>query len=274
MSRVESPLQGSLPYPGRVLRIVMIAIAALWLAFAIGLNWAGAPPELFWALCGNTDKILHGEVWRLFTAPWLHLPVASLGHVFSALLGLYFLGASLEQQWGSARFAKFLFFAALLAYVTQMLAELVLPRSLEIAPADGYWFGAIPVVEAIAIAWALSFRGREVRLFFVLPVSSTGLILFVVGASVASVIIKAQAPSGLVAPFGGMLAGWLFGSGSPSPLRRLWLKLRLAQLDVEAKREAQARRNRAARSGLKVITGGRDDDSEDDSKRGGGRWLN
>jgi hypothetical protein len=72
-----------------------------------------------------------------------------------------------------------------------------------------------------------------------------------------------------------MLAGWLFGSGSPSPLKKLWLKLRLAQLDAEAKKEAQARRARAAKSGLKVITGGRDEDPEDEPKRGGdGRWLN
>ena len=253
----------------------MIAIGAIWLAFAIGLNWAGASPELFWALCGNTEKILHGEVWRLFTAPWMHLPVGSFWHVFTAEIGLYFLGSSLEERWGGARFAKFLFFAALLGYLTQMLAGIVLPASLDIAPVNAYWFGADPVIEATAIAWALSFRGRQVRLFFVLPVSSTGLILFVVGATVASLLVKSQAPSGLVAPFGGMLAGWLFGSGSPSPLRRLWLKLRLAQLDAEAKREAQARKARAARSGLKVISGGGGTDSEDEPKRGGdGRWLN
>lgn len=253
----------------------MIAIAAIWLAFAIGLNWAGAPPELFWALCGNTERILHGQVWRLFTAPWLHLPVESVSHVFFTLVGLYFLAPSLEERWGGARFARFLFLAALLAYATQMAAELILPSSIGIASEGGYWFGAMPVVEATAIAWALSFRGREVRLFFVLPVGTTGLILFVIGASVASVIVRAQVPSGLVAPFGGMLAGWLFGSGSPSPLRKLWLKLRLAQLDAEAKREAQARRSRAKRSGLKVISGGRGDDSEDEPKRGSdGRWLN
>ncbi|MFZ5891560.1 MAG: rhomboid family intramembrane serine protease [Myxococcota bacterium] len=254
---------------------MLIAIAAIWLAFAIGLNWAGAPPSLFEVLCGNTERILHGEIWRLFTAPWMHMPVGTLGHVLSALIGLYFLAPSLEERWGSVRFARFLFYAATLAYFTQFVAELILPRSLGITPEDGYWFGATPVVEAVAIAWALSFRGQEVRLFFVLPVSSTGLIWFVVGASVMAVIIKAQGPSGLIAPFGGMLAGWLFGSGSPSPIKRLWLKLRLAQLDAEAKREAQARKARAAKSGLKVITGGRDDDSEDEPKRGGdGRWLN
>jgi len=275
VSRVESPLQGSLPRPGKVLRAVLIAIAAIWLVFAVGLNWAGAPESLFTLLCGNTERILHGEVWRIFTAPWMHMPVGTLSHVLSALIGLYFLAPSLEERWGSARFGRFLFLAALLSYGMQMAAELILPQSFEVAPAGGYWFGATPVIEAVAIAWALSFRGQVVRLFFVLPVSSTGLIVFVVGASVMSVIIKAQGPSGLIAPFGGMLAGWLFGSGSPSPLKKLWLKLRLAQLDAEAKKEAQARRTRAARSGLKVITGGRDEDPEDEPKRGGdGRWLN
>ncbi|MGC4088849.1 MAG: rhomboid family intramembrane serine protease [Polyangiaceae bacterium] len=266
MSQVESP---SFPRPGPVLRAVMIGVGAIWLAFAVGINWAGAPESLFLLLCGNTQRVLHGEVWRLFTAPWMHVPVGTLWHVVSTLLGLYFLAPSLETNWGGARFARFLLVAALLAYATQMLAELVLP--FDVAPAGGYWFGAGPLIEAVAIAWALNYQGGTVRLFFVLPVTATGLIWFVVGMSVLSVIIKAQTESGLVAPFGGMLAGWLFGSRSPSPLRRLWLKLRLAQLDAEAKKEAQARRSRAAKSGFKVISGGRDE-SEDESKPG--RWLN
>jgi hypothetical protein len=113
-------------------------------------------------------------------------------------------------------------------------------------------------------------------LFFVLPVTSTGLIVFVIAMSVMTVIVRAQGPSGLVSPFGGMLAGWLFGGSSPSPLRRLWLKLRLAQLDVEAKREARDRRKRAEKSGLRVISGGRDDDGDDEKPNSsrGDRWLN
>jgi hypothetical protein len=89
------------------------------------------------------------------------------------------------------------------------------------------------------------------------------------------VIIRAQGPSGLIAPFGGMLAGWLFGGTSPSPMRRLWLKLRLAQLDVEAKREARDRRKRAEKSGLRVISGGREEDDDEKPESGrGDRWLN
>lgn len=276
MSQAESPLQGAFPRPGKVLRGVLIAIFAIWLAFAIGINWAGASSSVFFLLCGNTERVLQGEVWRLFTAPWMHLPTGTLGHVASAMLGLYFLSHALEERWGSARFARFLFVSALFAYGVQMLFELVLPASLSQRLVGEYWFGAIPVVEAVAIAWALSFRGQVVRLFFVLPVTSRGLIFFVVGMSVLLVIIAAQSPSGLIAPFGGMLAGWLFGGGSPSPWRRAWLKLRLAQLDAEARREGRSRRQRVERTGLKVIEGGRkgDKDKEDDRPPGRGGWLN
>jgi hypothetical protein len=88
-------------------------------------------------------------------------------------------------------------------------------------------------------------------------------------------IAQVAAPEGLVSPFGGMLAGWLFGSGSPSPLRRAWLKLRLAQLDAEARREADARKRRVEKSGLQVLEGGRSRDSDDDeTKKPPGGWLN
>jgi membrane associated rhomboid family serine protease len=272
----ESPLQGAFPKPGRALRVVLIGVFAVWLAFAIGLNWAGAPASAFELFCGNTDAILRGQVWRLFTAPWMHMPMGTLGHILSALLGLYFLSPSLEERWGAARFARFLFFSGLIAYGLQMVVELTVP-SLGARLVPEYWFGAMPIVEAVAIAWALSFRGQVVRLFFVLPVSSRGLIAFVIGTSVMYVIIAAQTPSGLIAPFGGMFAGWLLGGSSPSPLRRGWLKLRLAQLDAEARREARARKGRIGKSGLRVIEGGRQRDSDSDpgepSKRDG-RWLN
>jgi len=277
VSQVDSPLANAFPKPGRTLRVVLLGVFAAWLAFAVGLNWAGASPEAFYLFCGNTERILHGEIWRLFTAPWMHLPSGTIGHVLSALLGLYFLSPSLESQWGSARFARFLFFSALIAYASQMLLELVLPDSLSQRLVGAHWFGAIPVVDAVAIAWAVSFRGRSVHLFGVLPISSRTLILFVVGVCVMYVIIAADSPSGLIAPFGGMLAGWLLGGGTPSPMRRAWLRFRLAQLDASARSDAKNRKRRVNQSGLRVIEGGteRDPDSGDDEKPGrGGRWLN
>ena len=41
----DAPSMG-LPRPGPALRGVLLTLGAVWLAFAIGLNWAGAPDSL------------------------------------------------------------------------------------------------------------------------------------------------------------------------------------------------------------------------------------
>jgi membrane associated rhomboid family serine protease len=254
------------PRPGKALKAALIIIFTVWLMFAIAVNWADASEEVFLLFCGSTDRILSGEVWRLVTAPFMHVPSGSIGHIIATMLGLYFLSPSLEENWGSARFARFLVGSALFAYTLQMALQLVMPAGLSQKLVSEYWFGAIPAVEAVAIAWALSFKGRVVRLMFVFPVSSRGLIIFVVAISVMYLIAGAQTAAGHIAPFGGMLAGWLFGGGTPSPLRRFYLRWRLAQLDNEARRSRSARRDRVQKSNLRVIRG--DDDDDDSSSNG------
>ena len=264
-----------LPRPGRALKGVLIGLLLVWLVFAVGINWGGASEDVFLLLCGNTERVLGGQVWRVLTAPFMHLP-STPWHVVSTLLGLYFLAPNLEQAWGGRRFLRFLLIACLAGYGMQMLFELVLPAPYanKIAPL-GYWFGSVPALEAVAIAWALSFRGQTVRLMFVLPVSSTGLIVFVVAMSVLYLISATASPSGLIAPFGGMLVGWLLGGGTPSPLRRFWLKMRYKKLERETERERTSRRDRVVRSGLRVIEGGSRekpaDEGSSEPKNGNGK---
>jgi membrane associated rhomboid family serine protease len=266
----------ALPMPGKAVRGLMLAVFIPWLCFAIGLNWGGAPAEVFLALAGSTEKILHGEVWRLFTAPLLHNAVGGAGvsHLITALLGLFFFSPRLEEIWGAKRFLRFVASSALIAYVLQMLISLLLPASVAERLVGEYWFGLTPALGAIAIAWALTFKGQVVQLFFVIPVSSRMLIVWVVGLACLALVAGAASHEGLIAPFGGMLCGWLLGGGTPSPLRKAWLKLRLAQLEEQDKRQAR-RKPRPNPGGLRVITGGRNDDSDDEDDKGpDGRWLN
>jgi membrane associated rhomboid family serine protease len=253
----DGPRSLGIMRPGTAVTAVMVALGAIWLMFALAVNWAGANEDLFLLFCGNTERILHGEVWRLFTAPLMHLPSGTVGHILFAILGLLFLAPSLEKQWGTGRMLRFLMLSAVIAYGFQMLCELALPASFARRLVPEYWFGAFPALEAVAIAWALSFRGQTVRLWFVLPVSSSGMVIFIVVMSVLRVVAAAPGPEGLLAPFGGMLAGWLLGASTPSPLRRAYLKLRLAQLDREAARSAEAARARRKSSSFRVIEGGR-----------------
>jgi hypothetical protein len=135
---------------------------------------------------------------------------------------------------------------------------------------SGIWFGGVPAVEALSVAWALTFSGQTVRLLFVLPVTSRGLLWFVIGFSVLRLIAVQQTAEGLISPFGGLAAGWLLGAGTPSPLRRLYLKFRYSQLQRETARATEARSRRAKQSRFSVIEGGKRDD--DDGP--GGKWLN
>lgn len=275
MSGPSAELQSGLQMPGKALKGVLIAMLAINVAFAMAINFGGASMELFSLLCGNTSLILEGQVWRLFSAPWMHQPQGTVSHLLFAMLGLFFLAPSLEAQWGPKRFLRFLFFSAAISYGIQMLLELVLPASLSGRLVPAYWFGAAPVVEAVAVAWALSFRGQTVRLFMVLPVTSGMLLGFVMAMSVLRVLWLANAPEGLLSPFGGMFAGWLLGGSTPSPLRRAWLRLKLRRLDKQAELESSSRKDRVAKSPLRVIEGGRKGETKDDGSKGpDGRWLN
>ena len=54
-------------------------------------------------LCWDTAKILHGQVWRLFT--YIFIPDASYLLLLAIeLFFYYFIGRVLEGQWGTLRF--------------------------------------------------------------------------------------------------------------------------------------------------------------------------
>lgn len=260
--------------PTKAVTGMMITVFVIWLIFALGLNWGSASSSVFEALTGSTERILHGEVWRLFTAPLLQYPVGGAGvsHLLTALIGLYFFTPRLEELWGPARTLRFVALSAVIAYTLQMAVELVLPSTLAGRLVPEHWFGITPALGAIAIAWALTFKNETVMLFFVLPVTSRMLIIWIVGLGLLYLVAGATPFEGLIAPFGGMLCGWLLGGGTPSPLRKAWLKLRLAQLDREARNDQQQRKRRPNPAGLRAIPGGRADD--DDDRGPDGRFLN
>lgn len=255
---------GRLPRIGPAMKWVMITLSVIWAGLAAAIEWGGASANIFFGLCGNASEIAHGQVWRLFTAPFVHTP-NEFGPILFSVLGVYFIGSSLEARWGSRRFVRFLLFSGWLAYAIQFILLLILPDGLtsRLVGLDGYWSGAFPVVEAAAMAWALSFRGQQAR-FGSQPVSTKFLVWFVVGVTVVWVgigLAGGRPPNeGVISPIAGLFAGWFFGGGKPSPARRLLLKYRLGRLEKEQKRHATERKRRVARSGLEVIPGGKSDE--------------
>jgi len=272
-----SDAPSGIPRPGQVVKVAMCVVVAVTLAFAVGMHWAGVGPDAFALFCGNTLAILHGQLWRLFTASLLQSP-DSLWPMLSLLMALYFFGVPLEDQWGSKRFARFLVGLVVVPSLIQALFDVALPAAVNRYLVPEYWYGGLAVSSGLAISWALNHRGAVVRLYGLLPITPRTIILLAVGTPFVYLLFRALPPEGIPGSLAGCLAGWLLGGGTPSPLRRYWLKFRIGRLDAEVAREAAQRKKRVERSRLKVIEGGlaKPDPPADGEKGRGpdGRWLN
>lgn len=266
--------------PGKVVTVAMCATTALTLMFAIGLHWAGLPAYVFELVPGSTLHVLRGEVWRLFT--WA--VVQSPSHPFDLLwilLGLYFFGIPLESEWGSARFARFLLYLVLVPAVFQVLFELAVPVSVSRVLIPEYWSGGSAVITGLVMAWALSNSAGTILLFGFIPLTPRVMIWITAGGPLLYLIFRSIPGQGFPATYGAIGTGWLL-SGTPTRLRRYWLKYRMRRLTAEVTREgareAAQRKRRVEQSRLKVIEGGRakgESPGEGEKGRGpDGRWLN
>lgn len=131
----------------------------------------------------NLNALLHGEVWRLVT--FVFVPAYS--SPFALLISLYFyywIGSTLERQWGTAKFNLYYISGALLTVLGVVLASLITGNPYLTAAGTGY------VNLSMFFAFACLFPDTTVLLFFILPVKMKWL-AYLDGALFAFDIIKA-----------------------------------------------------------------------------------
>lgn len=192
-------------------------------------------------------RVLSGEVWRLLS--WVLLEPRPLSLVFACLL-LYWFGGDLAELWGSRRLVRLYFGVALATAIGTCLVALLDADVLGQA-----YVGTMPLVEALTVAWGLSFPHRTVRIYFVLPIRGYVIAWGTVALTVILAIYSGwqhEMPSLLAE---GTMLAWVFGAD-----RRLlvwWRKRR------EAKREAQRRAEHEARkASLKLLRTIEESDAE------------
>ncbi len=247
-------------------RGLLVAVGVVGILGALSAQGTGSA---FALLACVHERVLHGEIWRLVTASLLTAP--QLTHLLFTLLGFYIFAPSIEQRWGTRRFLAFLLQVSVFAFGFESLTSGVLPRV-----GSGVNYGPGLLLSALTVAWGRENPRAEIRLFFVLPVKGSAMVWVTVGFALLGLVYPGDVPEGSL----GILVASGLGvvlAGSPSPLRRAWLQLRLRSLEAQGKRVKMPEPPRATKravSHLRAIPGGRDDD-EDDTKRGpGGRWLN
>ncbi len=131
----------------------------------------------------NLNALLHGEVWRLVT--FVFVPAYS--SPFALLISLYFyywIGSTLERQWGTAKFNLYYISGALLTVLGVVLASLITGNPYLTAAGTGY------VNLSMFFAFAFLSPDTTVLLFFILPVKMKWL-AYLDGALFAFDIIKA-----------------------------------------------------------------------------------
>lgn len=261
------------PRPGRALWAVLILIGAGNILLALLANWTPVGERINQALECNL-ALAFPQLWRLVSSGLLTDP-HHLQHLLFTLVGLYFLSPSLEKGWGGKRFLAFLALSVVTGNLLVMGVSALAGPGAPPAFHPPAVFGPFAAIAGIAVAWARENADQQALLFFVIPVKGKYLLWFTLAMCVLALVFQDnQITEGMVAPFGGVIAGMLL-SGSPSPLRAVWLKTRLfflrrkrSSLSVddilEAPRSARQEQPRAkkSRSGappLRVVQGGLDE---------------
>lgn len=197
------------------------------------------------------DAVLEGELWRLFTYPFVKVD-SPLGLLLAAA-ATYLFGASFERRWGSRALGRFAAITAVGAAVLALpLGALLGATGLFVD--RGVYGGPDAVVDALLVALALEAPDAPVLFGFLLPMPARTFVLALLALEVIGGILTGVASLGLT--LGGMAMGLVL-------LRGLW---RPARLLAEVRR-LWARRARRRR-GLYVVP----------PRTGGGgkpsRWVN
>ncbi len=110
----------------------------------------------------SLDQVLKGEVWRIIT--YVFVPTSD--SVFGLLISLYFyywIGSTLEREWGTAKFNLYYFSGVLLTVIGASIASLLSGFSFPIA-------GTSYVNLSMFLAFACLFPNVQVLLFFIIPI--------------------------------------------------------------------------------------------------------
>lgn len=285
--RDPGEIVSTFPRPGRAMKFVLILLGALALAGAIVVHWVpgGANgAEIYSTLALEPQQFLRGgfpRFWTLLTSGLLTDPTG-ISHALWSLIGLYFLTTDLEKRWGTGRLLRFLALSVLLGNLAVLAGNLIPGGPAVFHPQ--IVMGPLAAITATAIAWSKENAHRQVRFMFFLPMSGKTLYWATIGLAILSIVFLQGSPEGALAPIGGIVSGVLF-SGSPSPVRALWLRLRLGsmrrqaggltveQFLDEASPRAHTKRGRKAPP-LRVVQGGLEDDLKNRKPPKDKRYLN
>lgn len=205
--------RGGGPFYGGGLRKVSTNIVTILIVINVAIfvltTMTGSPHNpmesgLFRFMVLHTPSVRDGEIWRLFTAQYLHW---STGHLFMNMLGLFFLGRPLAIDWGVRQFLGVYTAAGLMGNL--FYVALTSGGWLEI---DGVAAGASGCVLGLLGAAAVRYPHAQIWIYFLFPIKIRTAALVFAGLYVLNLISKGPNAGGDACHIAGLAFGalWAF----------------------------------------------------------------
>lgn len=144
-------------------------------------------PGIYQYFYFDFDKILHGQIWRLFT--FMLMPSVSRENFFIDLIWFviwlslyYYVGTALEQMWGTFRFNLYYFVGIALIWVIGIGGYLYYYVQMGSGAAAGLIAGASITPDylnlSMFLAFAALFPDMQFLVYFIIPVKAKWLGIF------------------------------------------------------------------------------------------------
>jgi hypothetical protein len=143
-----------------LMRYIVIANAVFWLMGAIN-------PVLMNYLLFNPALILRGQIWRLIS--FVFIPPSTGVLAFIAFYFYYWIGSTLEQQWGTGQFTIYFFTGVILTILYGFLIYFITGRSVSLS--------STYIFLSMFFSFAALFPDMQVLFMFIIPVKMKYLAL-------------------------------------------------------------------------------------------------
>lgn len=240
---------------------LLIANVAVFLVTAFATNFLGSTFIQDY-LGVQPALVFKGYLWQPFTYMWIH-STASLGHLFSNMLMLYFFGGFYESSRGSRGVVQ----TYLATGLAGGLAVVLVGGAWHIAPVSVQYFdmtwsvstiGASGSALGIFSAWCGLFWNQTKSFFILGPIKVNNFFYFFLVLQLLSAVVLDG--SSTAAHLGGMAAGLAIGRNNLLGRANVWWERRkLLAKQAELQKELDR---------FTVIDGGRDDEDEN-----GDDWI-
>jgi membrane associated rhomboid family serine protease len=147
----------------------------------------------------QAEAVMHGQVWRLVTAQYLH---AGMGHILFNMIALHFLGRPLERMWSARRFFGIYTMCGLAGniFYTILGSKGVIPAQMPAVGASGSIYGLLGIV-------AVLFPTATVYVYFLFPIRIRTAAYIFGAIAVFSIIVRGSNYGGEACHLAGLLFG-------------------------------------------------------------------